>query len=65
MSDETTIKVNRYKVEKLDDGKYYVIMLSKDSGWIRDGRGYDHSTSAYAKLGRIFNRACNLHNARP
>lgn len=58
MSDATKITINRYEVRKLDDGKYYVIMLSKDAGWIKDGRGYNHSTSAYAKLGRIFSREC-------
>lgn len=58
MSDAAKITINRYKVERLDDGKYYVIMLSQDSGWIQDGRGYHHSTSAYAKLGRIFAREC-------
>lgn len=58
MTDETQITINRYKVAKLN-GKYHVLMFSKDCGWIADGRGYDHSTSAYAKLGRIFSKECD------
>jgi len=51
MSDET-IKLPIRKVERID-GLYVVCQFTKDCGWIADGRGYAHSTSAYAKLGRL------------
>lgn len=37
---------------------YYVYEYVIGSGWtpIKDGKGYPHSTSAYAALGRITNR---------
>lgn len=54
MSDELSanVTVRRRKVMRLD-GMYHIAMLTEEAGWIVDGRGYPHSTSAYAKLGRI------------
>lgn len=52
MSDEQTINLPRRKVVRLD-GNYHVAQYFNETGWIVDGRGYAHSTSAYAKLGRL------------
>lgn len=40
------------------DKMYYVYQYIVGWGWykIKDARGYKHSTSAYAQLGRITNR---------
>lgn len=54
MSDEQ-IKVPRRKVVRLN-GLYHVAQYFHDTGWVADGRGYPHSTSAYAKLGRLVHK---------
>lgn len=64
MSDElisqaTVVPVHRRTVMRLDDGLYYVVLFTDEAGWSVDGRGFPHSTSAYAKLGRIVNREMN------
>lgn len=55
MSDESKITLPRRKVVRLD-GNYHVAQYFNETGWIVDGRGYRHSTSAYAKLGRLVQR---------
>jgi hypothetical protein len=65
MSD-TTINLPRYLVERSKfDRMYYVFRaehdLDGDIWWEALGKGYVHSTSAYAKLGRIVNKLTNQH----
>lgn len=55
MSDESKITLPRRKVVR-HEGMYHVAQYFNDTGWIVDGRGYAHSTSAYAKLGRLVNK---------
>jgi hypothetical protein len=63
MSDElisqaTVVPVHRRTVMRLD-GLYRIALFTDEAGWIVDGRGFPHSTSAYAKLGRIVNQEMN------
>lgn len=58
MSDESfaTIKtVRRAVVKSHSQGKYIVCRWEVGTGWVQEPetKGYTHSTSAYAKLGRI------------
>lgn len=59
MSDEPlTINVTPRAVIRDIDHMYYVFEWKIGHGWrrIEGSRGYSHSTSAYAVLGRITNR---------
>lgn len=55
MSDEY-INNNKLRVwHSPFDKQYYVVELTKN-GWCTLSKGYRHSTSCYAKLGRIVHR---------
>lgn len=53
-----TINVMPRAVMRDVDHLYHVFEWEPGYGWrqIKDGKGYPHSTSAYAALGRIANR---------
>lgn len=65
MSDETNIIVIRRKVMRTDR-LYYVYEKVSISAWLKCSKGYKHSTSAYAKLGRLFNEQVKIveHEAK-
>jgi hypothetical protein len=56
-----SIKIPRVLVwRNPDDSQYYVIERDSNTTWrYYDRRGYRHSTSAYAKLGRIIQQQMN------
>lgn len=61
MSDEKpleTITIKRRAVFRNGNDNKYYIHEYKDGSWIEVSKGYPHSTSAYAQLGRIINREC-------
>jgi hypothetical protein len=58
MSDEITVQmpVRKVKRDEIDDLYYVVEAMPREVvgySWTKVGRGYPHSTSAYAKLGRM------------
>lgn len=45
------------------DSLYYVLERNKQYGWVTISKGYAHSTSCYAKLGRITNEENRKHRS--
>lgn len=61
------LKVTRLQEHPYDDVRYYCVMqrmLTKDgkyAGWKHVSKGYAHSTSAFAALGRIIQKHLQTH----
>lgn len=55
MSDATTYQAKRRAVMRNGVHKLYYVYEFDGTGYVEASRGYPHSTSAYAKLGRITN----------
>lgn len=58
MSDEKeTIRLSKVIVQRSGSDNLYYVCIFRDGYWSEISKGYPHSTSAYAKLGRIVNKA--------